>query len=61
MSRFSELSAKIRKKRRISKDRADAITYSIGVKKYGRAGMAAKAAAGRRKAKRKKGRRLYEK
>lgn len=51
MSKFSKLSSKIQKKQGLSKESANAITYSIGVKKYGKEGMAKKAAAGRRKAK----------
>jgi hypothetical protein len=43
---FNKLSSSIQKSGK-SKESADAIAYSIGVKKYGKAGMAAKAAAGR--------------
>jgi hypothetical protein len=55
MSKFSKLSAKIEAKEGISKERADAITASIGRKKYGAAGMAKKAAAGRVRASGKRG------
>lgn len=51
MSKFSELSSKIQRKEGLSKSSAGAITYSIGAKKYGKAGMAKKAAAGRKKGK----------
>jgi hypothetical protein len=49
MGKFATLSAKIQKKQGLSKEAANAITYSIGVKKYGKAGMAKKAAEGRKK------------
>lgn len=49
MSKFSELSNKIQKKEGLSKASADAIAYTAGVKKYGKSGMAAKAAAGKKK------------
>jgi|TARA_R110000868_G_scaffold800_1_gene5874 hypothetical protein len=49
MSKFSNLSSKIQKEQGISKDAANAITYSIGVKKYGKAGMTKKSIAGRKK------------
>jgi hypothetical protein len=51
MSKFSKLSGKIQRKEHLSKKSADAITASIGRKKFGAAGMARKAAAGRRKSK----------
>lgn len=49
MSKFTQLSEKIQKKQGISKERANAITATIGREKYGKAGMAKKAAAGRKK------------
>lgn len=55
MSRFSELSSKIQKKRGYPKDRADAIAAAVGREKYGKDRFQAMAAAGRRK-KRRKGR-----
>tara|TARA_R110002073_G_scaffold63566_3_gene159241 strand:+ start:1633 stop:1785 length:153 start_codon:yes stop_codon:yes gene_type:complete len=48
MSKFSRLAAKIRKSGK-SASAANAIAASIGIKKYGKAGMAKKAAAGKRK------------
>lgn len=48
-SAFDRLANKIAGREGYSKKRADAIAASIGRKKYGNAGMAAKAAAGRRK------------
>ena len=48
MSRFKTLANSIRKQW-YSKKSANAIAASIGIKKYGKAGMARKAAAGRRK------------
>lgn len=48
MSNFKKLSKKIQKEWH-TKEEADAITASIGMKKYGKAGMAKKAAAWRRK------------
>lgn len=48
MSNFDKLSNKIQGEGK-SKESADAIAYSIGAKKYGKAGMAKKAAAGRNK------------
>ena len=47
MSRFAKLVAKLRKDGHSLED-ARKIAYSIGVKKYGNAGMARKAAAGRK-------------
>jgi len=49
MSKFSKLSSSIQKKSGKSKAAADAIAYAIGVNKYGKTGMARKAAAGKRK------------
>jgi hypothetical protein len=46
MSKFKELSKKIQKQWK-SKKSADAIAASIWIKKYGKAGMAKKAAAWR--------------
>lgn len=48
---FKKLSKKIQRKGK-SKASADRIAASIGRKKYGKKGMARKAAAGRRKARR---------
>lgn len=48
---FKKLSRKIQKKGKTKKS-ADAIAASIGRKKYGAKGMARKATAGRRRAKR---------
>lgn len=56
MSKFSKLSAKIGKKEGLSKERSDAIAASIGRKKYGKRGMARKAAAGRKKRRKMRGR-----
>lgn len=47
MSNFKKLSKKIQKQWH-SKEEADKITASIGIKKYGKAGMARKAAAWRK-------------
>ena len=52
-SKFKRLSRKIQKKGK-SKASADRIAAAIGRKKYGRAGMARKAAAGRRRAARRR-------
>tara|TARA_R100000935_G_C2692271_1_gene106968 strand:- start:313 stop:462 length:150 start_codon:yes stop_codon:yes gene_type:complete len=49
MSKFKRLAAKLRRQGK-SASAANAIAASIGIKKYGKAGMAAKAAAGRRNA-----------
>ena len=49
MGKFQELSGKLQKKGK-SKESADALAAWIGRKKYGKAGMAAKSAAGRKKA-----------
>jgi hypothetical protein len=49
-SKFKKLAAKIKKSGK-SASSANAIAASIGIKKYGKKGMAAKAAAGRKKAK----------
>ena len=49
MGKFSKLSASIQKKQGISKERANAITASIGRKKYGKEKFQKMAAAGRRK------------
>lgn len=46
MSKFSKLKAKFAKE---GKKSPGGLAYAIGVKKYGKAGMAKKAAAGRRK------------
>ena len=46
-SKFDELVKKIMKEQGYSKERASRIAYSVGVKKYGKAGMAKKSAAGR--------------
>lgn len=57
-SNFKKLQKKVAKKKnpRTGKpygmDTAGKIAYSVGVKKYGKAGMAKKAAAGRKKASR---------
>jgi hypothetical protein len=48
MSKFSELSKKIQAEGK-SKQAADAIAASIGRKKYGKQGMAKKAAKGKKK------------
>lgn len=45
---FKKLVAQLMKKGQ-SKEAAQKIAYTAGVKKYGKAGMAAKAAAGRKK------------
>lgn len=50
MSNFAKVSASIQKREGIPKKNADAIAASIGRKKYGAAGMAKKAAAGRKAA-----------
>lgn len=47
MSKFKQLSSKIQKQWHTKKE-ADAITASIGMKKYWKAGMARKAAAARK-------------
>lgn len=49
MSKFKQLSEKIQKKQNISEKRANAIAATIGREKYGKAGMAKKAAAGKKK------------
>lgn len=49
MSKFSTLSNKIQKKQGISKERANAITATIGRKKYGKATFQKMAAAGKKK------------
>ncbi len=49
MSKFSKLSGKIQRKEGYSKERADAIAYSAGVKKYGKKKMQQKAQAGKHK------------
>jgi hypothetical protein len=49
MSKFSELSNKIQKKQNISKERANAITATIGRKKYGKAQFQKMAVAGKKK------------
>lgn len=46
---FKKLEKKIERKEGLSKERASAIAAVAGRKKYGAAGMAKKAAAGRRK------------
>jgi hypothetical protein len=48
MSKFSRLAAKIKRSGK-SASAANAIAAAIGIKKYGKKGMAAKAAAGRAK------------
>ena len=48
MGAFKKLESKLEKKG-YSKKSAGAIAYSAGAKKYGKEGMAKKAAAGRRK------------
>jgi len=47
-SNFDKLVKKLMKENGYSEDRAKRIAYSIGVKKYGKAGMAAKSVAGRK-------------
>ncbi len=49
MSKFKELVKKLEAKGK-SPEQAGGIAYKVGVKKFGKAGMAKKAAAGRRKA-----------
>lgn len=49
MSAFKKLQGKIERKEKLPAARAAAIAASIGRKKYGAAGMAKKASAGRRK------------
>lgn len=51
MSKFSKLSSKIQKEQSISKKSADAITASIGRKKYGKQKFQEMATAGRKKSK----------
>lgn len=51
MSKFSKLSSKIQQKQGISKKSADAITATIGRKKYGAKKFQEMAAEGRKKAK----------
>lgn len=51
MSKFSKLSEKIQKKQGISSERANAITASIGRKKYGKSQFQKMAAAGKKKSK----------
>lgn len=51
VSKFKKLSAKLRAK---GARNPDALAAFIGRKKFGKAGMAAKAAAGRRKARKRK-------
>jgi|TARA_R100001510_G_C7619158_1_gene180497 hypothetical protein len=48
MSKFKKLVGELQKQGK-SEESAKKIAYSIGAKKYGKAGMARKAAAGRRK------------
>jgi hypothetical protein len=48
VSKFKRLAAKIRRSGK-SASAANAIAASIGIKKYGKKGMAAKAAAGKKK------------
>lgn len=48
-SKFKKLSGKIQRKEGYTKAEADATAAKIGREKYGKAGMARKAAAGRRK------------
>lgn len=54
MSKFEKLSNKIAEKQGISKQRANAITASIGRKKYGKAAFQEMAAKGKSKLKNKK-------
>jgi hypothetical protein len=49
MGKFEKLSASIQKKQGISKERANAITATIGRNKYGKAVFSKMAAAGRKK------------
>lgn len=49
MSRFSKLSKSIQKKQGLSKESANRIAYSIGVKKYGKKGMTKLSIKGRKK------------
>lgn len=49
MSKFSKLSEKIQSKQGISKERANAITATIGREKYGKSKFQKMAAAGRKK------------
>jgi hypothetical protein len=49
MSKFSKLSEKIQKKQGVSKERANAITATIGRNKYGKAAFQKMAAAGKKK------------
>lgn len=49
MSKFSELSNKIQKKQKISKESANAITAKIGREKYGKAKFQKMALAGKKK------------
>jgi hypothetical protein len=51
MGKFEKLSESIQKKQGISKERANAITASIGRKKYGKTEFAKMAAAGKTKKK----------
>lgn len=48
MSKFKKLVGELQKEGK-SEDSARRIAYSIGAKKYGKAGMAKKSAAGRKK------------
>tara|TARA_R110001583_G_scaffold23353_4_gene86377 strand:- start:3384 stop:3542 length:159 start_codon:yes stop_codon:yes gene_type:complete len=48
MSKFKKLVGELQKEGK-SEESAKKIAYSIGAKKYGKAGMAKKAAAGRKK------------
>jgi hypothetical protein len=52
MSKFKQFQASLERKG-MSKDEAGAIAYKAGVKKYGKKGMAKKAALGRKKAEKK--------
>lgn len=49
MSKFSKLENKVAKEKGVRNP--GGVAYAAGVKKYGKAGMAKKAAAGRKKAK----------
>lgn len=51
MSKFSKLSSSIEKKEGVSKEKADAITASIGRKKYGAKQFQQMATNGRKKGK----------
>lgn len=50
-SKFNKLSSKIQKKEGYTKEQADATAAKIGMEKFGKKGMAKKAAAGKKKSK----------